>query len=176
MKLFKHVLAPILGCAGAVGLGGCGPAWVDDLPRQAVSGQVTRDGAPLKEGTISFRPTTDLPTPAMVAIHQGSYSIPSAQGLVPGVYEVAIVGSESPALAEKAIDDPPGPATRKQTEATDGMQRAKKFGSPTGKGATSSGSSIPARYNTATTLTAEVKKGASNSFDFALTSAATPAK
>jgi hypothetical protein len=148
---------------------------VDDLPRQAVSGQVTLDGAPLKEGTISFRPTADLPTPAMVTIHQGSYSIPPAQGLVPGTYEVAIVGSESPALAEKALDDPPGPATRKQTEATDSMQRTKKFGRPAGKGETS-GSSIPARYNTATTLTAEVKKGAPNSFDFALTSAATPAK
>jgi hypothetical protein len=175
MKFFKHVFVGILACCGAITLSGCGPTWVDDLPRQAVSGQVTLDGAPLAEGTIAFRPTTDLPTPAMVTIHGGSYSIPQAQGLVPGSYEVAIVGSESPVPAEK-FDDPPGPATRKQTEATDGMQRAKKFGGPMGKGGTSPSSSIPARYNTSTTLTAEVKKGVSNSFNFALTSAATPVK
>ena len=176
MKFFKYVFAGGLACSGAIGLCGCGSAWVDDLPRQAVSGRVTLDGAPLAEGTISFRPTTDLPTPAMVTIHQGSYSLPRAQGLVPGSYEVAIVGSETATPAEKAFDDPPGPATRKQTEATDRMQRAKKFGSPTGTGGTSSSPSIPARYNTATTLAAEVKKGGSNSFNFALTSAATPVK
>jgi hypothetical protein len=175
MMAFQNVAVRIVTCCGALALIGCGPDWVDDLPREAISGRVTVDGAPLARGTIAFRPTADLPTPAMVPVDGGSYSIPRAQGLVPGSYEVSILASEDPVPAEK-FDDPPGLATRKQTEATDSIQRAKRFGGASGKTGASPNQRIPARYNTATTLSAEVKKGSSNSFDFVLTSAPTPQK
>src|SRR5215510_1692462 len=67
---------------GAFALGGCGPAWVDNLPRHAVSGKVTMDGAPLSKATIMFSPATEGPTPALVPIDGGSYSIPKDRGLV----------------------------------------------------------------------------------------------
>jgi hypothetical protein len=106
----------------------------------------------------------------MVSISGGGYSIPKAQGLVPGSYEVSILSSENPAPAEK-VNEPPGQETRRQAEAVDGIVRAKTLGK-----SASSKQSIPSRYNTATTLTVEVKEGASNSFDFALTSAEPPKK
>jgi hypothetical protein len=124
------------------------------------------NGAPLTQGTIAFRPLTVLPTPGMVSIDGGSYAIPKAQGLVPGAYEVSILSSENQAPAEKG-DEPPGLSTRRQTEAIDGIQRARAQGKP----AAAPKQLIPARYNTATTLTVEVKEGTSNSFDFDLSSA-----
>jgi hypothetical protein len=152
-------------------LPGCGPASVDNLPRQAVSGKVTLDGAPLARGTIQFTPTTDLPTPAMVSINAGSYSIPEAQGLVPGTYKVSIQGGGSTAPLEK-FGEMPGKAHREQAEAADKKQRVAMFG----KAGASPVRSIPARYNTDTELTAEVKDRASNDFDFALSSGPTPKK
>jgi hypothetical protein len=124
---------------------------VDDLPREAVSGKVTLDGKPLERGTISFLPATQSPTPGMVSIVGGSYSMPKAYGLVPGSYKVSISSSDSTGPAEK-------------------------FGDVPGKTPPPPKELIPTRYNSDTTLTAEVKQGASNSFDFDLTSAATPKK
>jgi hypothetical protein len=155
---------------GALLLGGCGGAG-DDLPRQAVWGKVTLDGKPLEQGTITFSPTSELPTPGMVTVTGGSYSLPKAQGLVPGSYKVSILASESTEPVEK-FGDLPGVAGRRQAEAADSKARAAILGK---KGALP-GQTIPPRYNTATTLTAEVKDGASNSFDFELTSAPTPGK
>src|SRR3954465_12715974 len=76
---------------GASVLSGCSDG--DNLPRQAVSGEVTMDGAPLPNGTIQFTPATELPTPALVPIEGGNYSIPKDRGLVPGSYKVSILTS-----------------------------------------------------------------------------------
>jgi hypothetical protein len=164
-------IARIVICCTAPALSGCGPGSVDDLPRQAVYGKVTLDGTPLAHGSIQFTPTSEAPTPAMVSINEGSYSIPKAQGLVAGSYKVSIVSAGEPAPLEK-FGEMPGKAHREQAEAADKAARAKALGK---KGA-SSNTSIPARYNTSTTLTADVKDGGSNSFDFELTSADTPSK
>ena len=170
MQSCKHAFV-LLACCGGLALSGCGPAAVDNLPRQAVSGTVTLDGAPLAEGTITFTPTKGEPTPAMVSITSGTYSIPQAHGLVAGSYKVSILGSATAVPMEK-FGDLPGKAAREQTEAADKKQRAATLG----KAGTAPNQSIPAQYNTATTLTAEMKEGGSNSFDFPLTSAATPKK
>jgi hypothetical protein len=151
-------------------LGGCGGEG-DNLPRQAVWGKVTLDGKPLEQGTITFSPTSELPTPGMVTITGGSYSLPKAQGLVPGSYKVSILAKESTEPVEK-FGDLPGVAGRRQAEAADSKARAAMLSK---KGALP-GQPIPSQYNTATTLTAEVKDGASNSFDFELISAPTSGK
>jgi hypothetical protein len=67
--------------------------------------------------------------------------------------------------------EPPGPAAQARSEAADKRARAAKFGKSRGKDQL-----IPSRYNTATTLTAEVKEGTRNTFNFELTSAAGPKK
>jgi len=136
-----------------------------------VSGTVTLDGAPLAQGTIQFTPTTGSPTPALVSISGGSYSIPRTQGLVAGPYKVSILSSGPPAPLEK-FGEMPGKEHREQAEAADKRQRTAKAG----KAGASSEQAIPARYNTATELTAEVKEGATNTFNYELTSAATPKK
>jgi hypothetical protein len=151
MNTLRYLFVHVSICCAALALSACGPARVDDLPRQAVSGKVTLDGRPLGRGTILFQPTSGLPTPAMVSITGGSYSIPTAHGLVPGSYKVSISSSENSGPAEK-------------------------FGEAPGKTPPLPKELIPPQYSTATTLTAEVKEGASNSFDFDLTSAATPKK
>ena len=158
---------------GAFSLGGCGPAWVDNLPRQAVSGKVTMDGAPLSNGTITFSPASEGPTPALVPIDGGSYSIPRDRGLVPGTYKVSILtsGNAGPEEPTEGAVEPPGPAAQARSEAADKRARAARFGKSRGKD-----QSIPPQYNTATTLTAEVKEGTSNTFNFDLTSAAAPKK
>lgn len=151
-----------LSCWGAAAALACGPGAVDDLPRQAVSGRVTLDGAPLPHGSIQFTPTSELPTPALVPVNEGHYSIPRAQGLVPGSYKVSVTGGGEDAPIEP-VGEMPGRAARQHTEAADKQQRAAVLGKK-------ASSSIPGRYNTATTLVAEVKQGGSNVFDFELTS------
>ncbi len=171
MFIFKNNFMWILACCGAPALGGCGPAAVDDLPREAVSGRVTLDGAPLARGTIAFSPTAESPTPGMVSIYDGRYSMPQAYGLVPGPYKVSIESLEGAVPVEEP-GEVPGKAARKQADAADARYqesvRSGKAALPPNR--------IPARYNTATTLVVEVKGGASNSFNFDLSSAAAPKK
>jgi hypothetical protein len=131
-------------------LTGCGGS-TDNLPRQAVSGTVTLDGKPLERGTISFQPDSGLPTAAAVAITAGSYSMARAQGLVPGAYKV-LISSTPP--AQVTID----PAT--------GMPP------PPGKPTPPPKELLAAKYNASSTLSAEVKEGTANRFDFALEGAA----
>ena len=158
---------------GAFSLGGCGTAWVDNLPRQAVSGKVTMDGAPLSNGTIMFSPATEGPTPALVPIDAGSYSIPKDRGLVPGTYKVSILtsGNAEPEEPTEGPVEPPGPAAQARSEAADKRARAASLGKSRGKDQL-----IPPQYNTATILTAEVKEGTPNTFHFDLTSAVAPKK
>jgi hypothetical protein len=60
------------------------------LGRQAVSGSVTLDGAPLDQGSISFQPTSGAATSAGASIAGGQYSIAQEFGLPPGKYRVVI--------------------------------------------------------------------------------------
>jgi len=124
-------------------LGGCGGGG-DDLPRQAISGTVTSKGAPLGSGSITFQPmNTDGKAQAGAAgITDGNYSISQADGLVPGTYKVLITSvntSLTPVSGGMPGDPTPPPKE-----------------------------SIPAKYNSKSTLTAEVKEGGPNKFDFTL--------
>lgn len=119
---------------------GCGSG--DELPRQAVSGTVTFGGKPLAQGNIHFTPadpTMTNPVMGGAPIEDGQYSIPQEVGLVPGKYNVSI----SSASGEIATDEAPGSARSLPKEA------------------------IPAKYNTNSTLTADIKEG-SNTVNFNL--------
>jgi hypothetical protein len=123
---------------------GCGGE--DTLPRKAVSGTVTFNGAPLKAGRIEFQPTSANETVAGVAgIVDGRYSIAQADGLVPGKYLVMITGPLAPPAPPK--EEMPGQRLP--------VAPAKEL--------------IPAKYNTKSELTAQVTKEGPNTFDFKLT-------
>jgi hypothetical protein len=134
------VLGGLMTVAGV----GCGGA-DDTLPREAVSGTVSFEGAPLAQGTIQFMPTAQgadgSATVGSGIITDGKYSIAQEQGLVPGTYKVIVSSA------------PPGPPV---TDEAPGIVP------PTPRDL------IPAKYNAASTLTAEVKAGTDNTFDFDL--------
>jgi hypothetical protein len=127
--------------------GGCGGA-ADDLPREAIYGKVTVDGEPLARGAIRFQ--TSTPGAGRVIevgelIRDGEYAIPRDSGPVPGTYRVTITEE---AAAPPMVGDAPGPRTKVK----------------------------PSRIASANnTLSAEVKKGQSESIDFALKSGGEPA-
>jgi hypothetical protein len=129
-----------LGCAATlvvyVGCAGSG----DDLPRESVSGMVTLDGAPLPTGTISFAPsanTSGLEVTGADTITNGKFAIARNVGLVPGNYKVAIYAAEK---SERTKPEKVGNIKRSEL--------AKEL--------------IPAKYNSKTELTAEIKKGGGN--------------
>jgi hypothetical protein len=128
-------------------LSGCGGG--DGLPRERVWGKVTLDGKPLATGSIEFLPegAGDSKNPAISAgatIADGVYDIPRAMGLTPNKYTVSITSAAGGAAAP--ANEPPGPALAPAKEA------------------------IPAMYNKFSKLTAEVKPGAENVFNFDLSS------
>jgi hypothetical protein len=140
------VLALVLGVAAPALLAGCGGG--DNLPREALSGTVNFDGAPLKAGTIQFQPTSAKEAVAASAgVADGRFSIPVGEGLVPGKYLVMIngvLGAPAPAPEGMPGDARPPKAPAKEL--------------------------IPEKYNARSELTREVTRGGPNTFDFDLKS------
>jgi hypothetical protein len=129
-----------------VACGGCGR----DTGRAAVAGAVTVDGQPLAKGTIRFVATGDTQGPlAAGEINAGKYSIDAEQGPVIGEHRVEIFADDSDQLPYDIMD----PAE---------YQKHGPFQRPV--------QPLPARYNTATTLTATIRADQANKIDFALTS------
>lgn len=132
------------GLLAATGFG-CGGGGEDTLPREAVSGTILFEGAPLTQGSIQFMPMAQSETGAATAgassITDGKYSIAQEQGLVPGAYKV-IISSAPP--GEPVTEEMPGMAP------------------PTPRDL------IPAKYNASTTLNAEIKAGVDNDINFDL--------
>jgi len=115
-------------------LGGCGEPR-DTLPREPVSGKVKIEGTPLAKGSITFR-STDGSMEAGGLVNDGAFTIPRADGPVPGKYQVAI------------------------TEALEGptLEKGEQFSiQPKTK---------PSRTAPPGTLEAEVKAGGNEEFDF----------
>jgi len=105
-----------------------------------VSGTVTLDGQPLPSGDILFEPVDGTTSSDGGTIKDGKFSFTSK----PGKMKVKIVAlREAPGPPLKGAMGEPLPNTQQY---------------------------LPAKYNTATELTAEVKKGGDNKFDFALVS------
>jgi len=95
----------------------------------AVSGSVRLEGRPLPRGEIRFEPIQGTAAPASGArIVNGAYAVTSRGGVVPGRYRVTITSLVPPQLAEAQDGEgPPKPPVK-----------------------------IPARYNSESTLKAEI--------------------
>lgn len=136
-----------LGWAVAALIAGCGGP-TDELPRQAVSGEVKLGGAPLKAGMIQFMPTEPgAATPGAAAITDGNYSMSTSDGLVAGNYQVSVTSAPAPATPP-TTDLMPG----------DPLPPPKEL--------------IPSIYNSKTTLSAKVTEAGPNTFDFDLNTTA----
>jgi hypothetical protein len=138
----------ILATVALAGPAGCGGP-EDNLPRQAVSGKVSFEGQPVAKGSIQFVPTSqEQATGVGAMIDGGSYSIARAQGPVPGLYRVMINASD-PATASAA-----GAEGKAELLGSGPVRITKDL--------------IPRKYNIDTKLTADVKAGEANNFDFDL--------
>ncbi|MBI1248958.1 hypothetical protein GC197_14090 [bacterium] len=122
-----------------VAFAGC-QSETDTGGRKAIAGEITLNGAPLKEGSIRFEPKS-TETAGGAPIVDGKYEIAASKGLLPGTYRVFIDAVEADTQTRSADDlmNNPGPARKKL---------------------------IPDKYNTKSTLTVEVTESGNNHFDF----------
>jgi hypothetical protein len=128
---------------------GCGGA-ADNLPREPISGTVKFKGEPLKTGLIEFQPAgPGMATAGAAAITDGSYSLARAEGLQPGKYEVRITSAP-----QKAGGPPADRDLRRAMPGDYQVPPATEL--------------IPAKFNSNTTLSADVTKGGPNKLDFDL--------
>ncbi len=109
-----------------------------DDPRLAVSGTVKFRGQFLDQGRIEFHPPGDKGTMSGAVIQNGRYSIPRDKGLEPNTYEVRIFSYDEKAAKVETVPGEPGLGFKER---------------------------IPLKYNVASTLKAEVKRG-NTTFDF----------
>jgi hypothetical protein len=145
-RTFHVATVLLLAVVASALLAGCGGG--DSLPREAVSGTVKFDGAPLKSGTIQFQPTSAGETTAGIApINDGKYTVKQSEGLVPGKYQVIITGILAPPEAPK--NEMPGDTHPPRAPAKE---------------------VIPEKYNARSELAAQVTKEGPNTFDFDLKS------
>lgn len=125
---------------------GCGGG-EKSVGRKSISGTVSLDGIPLNHGAIDFRPdgTGQHLVGGGAVIKDGKFSIPTDRGLVPGKYKVSISApeSESPNLQGKS------PEEQMKAVATTTIKER-----------------LPAKYNSATELSEEVKSSGANEFHF----------
>lgn len=114
--------------------------------RVAVAGDVAVDGTPIAEGSILFIPAPGTKGPvAGASITGGRYSIAAAKGPCVGPYRVEIHGSQKTGRRVK-VAGPQGPASSIVDEIIE---------------------IVPAKYNTQSTLVADLKAG-KNRLDFAI--------
>lgn len=130
--------------AACLVLCGCGAG--DPLGRRAIRGNVTLDGVALDSGTIHFEPQGPSAVHGSgTVILNGAYEMSAEHGLPAGSYKVSISAPE--AMEQTAVmgQELPPPAER-----------------------------VPAEYNVATRLVAEVTDSGPNRFDYNLQSAGNP--
>jgi hypothetical protein len=138
LTLFLTASGLMAGCSGSR----------DELPREPVSGTVTMDGQPLADGAIQFSPAAgsgSTPTSGTALIEKGEFSIPRADGLVPGQYKVSISGIPVP--------------RETRGKSNFGKKKVALIKDP-----------VPAKYNTQTTLTEEIKRGGATGLKYELRS------
>ncbi len=121
----------------AVATLGCGG---DPNGPQRVSGRVTFRGEPLDQGVIAFVDPSNSVQAGGALVRDGKYDIPAEHGLTPGKYQVT-------------ISSPSGSSVTPEEYAA-------------GKTAMTSQERIAAKYNSESTLEAEVTAGGTNQFDF----------
>ena len=115
--------------------------------RMEISGQVTLDGQPVEQGSISFIPTGGTRGPvAGGAIVAGKYHIMASQG---------------PVVGKQRVEIRAGRKSGRQIRATDFGEEGQ---------VDEMVESVPAKYNTASELMYQVESGRNLDVDFKLTS------
>jgi hypothetical protein len=107
---------------------GCGGGAADSGGRLAISGTIHYKNEPVQNGSIEFVPHPGVKTTSGSTITNGRFSFPREQGLEPGAYTVKISAME--VIPPSEPGGLPGPDPKEL---------------------------IPAKYNTKSTLTREVK-------------------
>jgi hypothetical protein len=98
------LLVPLTGCAEA-----------DAMRRVGMYGQVTLNGAPLNDGSISLLPAADNKAPtANAMIKQGVYLFDRANGPVAGAYRVLVMQTTGDATVDKMAGFRSGPPPPKR--------------------------------------------------------------
>lgn len=108
----RRTIAPVLCFAFVLSLVGCEGS--DSLGRRALTGQVTLDGAPIKQGSIRFE--SEAGAGAVLAtgapIVDGAYALPREGGLADGKYKVFVTASEPDTRSADEIMNNPGPPAK----------------------------------------------------------------
>jgi len=139
--------------------GGCGNQGTDDLPREPISGTVSYEGKPLANGTIQFQPASQAEGMAAGGmVVNGRFEIPRGEGPVPGKYKVQIDSLNE--TISVPVPEPEAPAS------SDAAVLPGELKIPPKK--MMKKRLIPPRYNSQTELTAEVKAGGPNRYEFNL--------
>lgn len=147
------------------GLCGCGD---NDTGRVSVGGLVTLDGTPIAEGTITFAPVNGGPV-AAAAITGGEYFLSAVDGPGPGKNTVKVVAFR------EAANSSSGNKTQPVSDEVDPIEAPKdnmleSVGSESGTYQDAMEQFVPERYNTKSTLSAELAETRNPSIDFQLTS------
>lgn len=120
--------------------------------RQAVRGEVTLQGQPLKEGVIAFEPLDGQDTQSGAPVVNGAYAVPRESGLKPGKYLVKLTSGDGKTPHDEEAGGPGGSANIVSFDL------------------------IPDDWNVRSTQKVEVKKDGENKFDFHVPKANTPRK
>lgn len=143
-SILTFAILAMVGCGG--GSGG----------KLEVSGKVTLEGQPLKDGSIMFVPLDKEGTQGAGAIDSGNYKIPSKHGLKPGKYLVQITSGDGVTRADGGGNE--------------------EAGGPGGSTNIVSVDRVPEDWNVSSKQQVEVKSSGKNVFDFAIPNANPKAK
>lgn len=91
---FRFIVGYCAVIAASLLLVGCTEA--DPLNRQAVTGTVSLNGAPLAKASIEFSPKGSG-NPSGASIEDGKFEMPAERGLAPGTYIVRVNASDGQA-------------------------------------------------------------------------------
>jgi len=155
------VAAVWLVAAAVVGCGGGEP----EGKGVAFSGKVSFDGAPVEEGTITLVPQGGAEAPVTASISDGAFETTRATGPSPGKYrvEIRVLAPLSDAASAKA--------KARAEAAANSMMFGKSpadFGGAPESTTPPRVNVAPERYNTRSSLTAEIPAAESHVQDFAL--------
>ena len=141
-------------CLVGVACVGCGPS---GPPLGTVSGTVTMDGKPLENALVTFTPVEPGRGSTGVTDASGKYELAfiDGKGATVGSHKVSVTSAPKAAAPAKEIRSDSPEYMNQGSSADYDKAKVKE--------------TIPAKYNTASTLTFEVKAG-SNTYDIPLES------
>ena len=160
ISLLSSLMLLTVFCFGCSGSG-------TEVQLENVSGVVTMDGKPLADAVVVFVPEKGNPSTAQTDA-EGKYQLAhrgNAMGAIPGKHKVLITQGQPPAPEI----DPDADMSEIDPETEAGLEDVGNEESSNPNANSGKKNPIPAKYNTNTTLTAEVKAG-ENTIDFKLES------